>query len=153
MGICIPLSLESPNLPKEGSMLPVRRRGSRLRKGARAGNQDLLTAVFTLYYRPWPLQSEAGGEEQTLREAKVLSRPRSRVMLPISKTRQSHPLVQGHACIKCDAGMTDPGSFALARPLPPDAEGRGLETPRLLHPLLSRTWCSPGSSTRARKRG
>lgn len=74
-------------------------------------------------------------------------------MLPISQTRQSHSLVQGHACIKCAAGMTGPGRFALARPLPPDTEGRGLETPRLLHPLLWRTWCSPGSSTRAQKRG
>lgn len=73
-------------------------------------------------------------------------------MLPISQSRQSQSLVQGHAGTKCAAGIPGPECFALARPLPPDAEGRGLETPRLRHPPLSRTWCSPGSSTRAPKR-
>lgn len=144
------LSLESP-LSKRGSALAVRRRENRLREGTKAGNiygrQSLLCITD-----PTP-QSEAGEGDKLSGQQMFFERAWSRVMFCISQTRQSHSLAQHHASSKRAAGMPGPRCFALARPLPPHSEGRGLEAPRLLHPPLLCTWCSPGSSTRAQDWG
>lgn len=75
MGICILWSVESPNVPKEVSTLPVRRRGNRLREWPKAGNEDLLTPVFTLCIPTLPPSIRGGSEGSLNGHVVVLSSP------------------------------------------------------------------------------